>query len=159
MKIADFIERLKSEADCHHNVFPPLDSKELEEWTTKISRDYLPSDFLDLLKKTNGIQFWVSAGSPNGYFQIRPLREIGFARQIMWGSALVDTDKDTLPLPHWLVITEHQDGAAYIILDPDRQQYYLMDTCGVDLTCPVGNNIEQLLDYLWKHWIEAMKIN
>lgn len=34
-----------------------------------------------------------------------------------------------------------------------------MDSCGADLTCPAGNNVDELLDYLWKHWIETIKHN
>lgn len=156
MNITEFIEKLESRTRSNHKILPPLCDDELKEWTTKFSKDYLPNDLLDLLKKTNGIQFWVGAGSPNGYFQILPLREIGFARQIMWGEAVDYMDLDEIPLPHWLAITEHQDGAVYIILDTDTYKYYLMDTCGADLTCPAGKSIEELLDYLWAHWVVAM---
>ncbi len=70
-----------------------------------------------------------------------------------------DLEADAVPFPHWLALTDHADGAVFIVLDTDKYKYYLMDSCGADLTCPAGNNIEELLDYLWKHWIETLKDN
>jgi hypothetical protein len=47
-------------------------------------------------------------------------------------------------------------GPCYIVLDTDEQRYYLMDTCGADLTSPAGSNIDELLDYVWEHWIKPL---
>jgi len=159
MKIQDFIERLSTEMPGHHRTFRPLEKEELDASISKWSKSSIPEDYLDLLQQTNGVQFWVDEGSPSGYFQILLLREIDVARQIMWGGALDDMDEDEVPRPHWLALTEHQDGAVFIVLDTDTHRYYLMDSCGADLTSPAGNNVHELLDYLWKHWIETIKGN
>jgi hypothetical protein len=157
MQVDDFIQRLSEQMGGHHRTFPPLDNKELETWISKFPQSTLPEDYVSLLKRTNGIQFWVGEGSPNGYFQILHLRDIDTARQIMWGGLLNDIEEDEVPYPHWLALTDHQDGAVFIVLDTDSGRYYLMDSCGADLTCPAGKNVNELLDYVWKHWIEPMK--
>ena len=46
--------------------------------------------------------------------------------------------------------------AKNIVLDPDRQRYYLMDTCGADLTSSVGSSDDELLDFVWQDWVSAM---
>ena len=159
MKVNNFIERLNKEMPGHHKTFPPLEKEEYDIWISKWSKNPLPRDFFDLLNLTNGIQCWVGEGSPVGYFRILPLREIDTARQIMWGGALNDMEDNAVPYPHWLALTDHQDGAVFIVLDTDTHKYYLMDSCGADLTCPAGNNVDELLDYLWEHWIETIKGN
>ena len=157
MKIQNFIERLQGERTGHHIIHPPLDEEECKIWSSRFSINLLPEDFLELLKQSNGIQFWVDEGSPNGYLQILPLREIDTARTIMWGEEHYDLEEDAIPYPHWLAISGHADGAAYIVLDTDTHQYYLMDACGADLTCPAGENVDELLDYIWERWVVAMR--
>ena len=63
---------------------------------------------------------------------------------------------DDVPYAHWLAISEHQDGASYIVLDTDKHKYYLMDTCGADVSNPVGNNVQELLEYIWEDWVKAL---
>jgi hypothetical protein len=156
MDIEDFVERMRTESAGNHRVLPPLEDEELNAWLAKWPNATLPEDYLDLLRCANGVQFWVHEGSPHGYFQMLPLREVDTARQIMWGEALGHMDDDEVPYPHWFAITGHQDGACYIVLDPDARRYYLMDTCGADLTYPVGSSVAGLLDFIWHDWIEAM---
>jgi hypothetical protein len=156
MKIKDFIKRLDSEVPGQYKTFPPLNYEEFEAWHDKFPDISLPEDLLDLLKQTNGIQFGVNEGSPEGYFQILPLCKINFARKIMWGDYATAMGEYNVPYSHWLAITEHQDNACYVVLDTDWAQYYYMDTCGADLKCPAGTDIEKLLDFIWKNWIEGM---
>lgn len=159
MQVHDFIKRLTADTSGRHRFFPPLEDEELVAWTSAFSTSALPEDYLGLLRTTNGIQFGVSRGSPNGYLRLLPLREIDYARQIMWGGLARDMRDDWVPLPHWLAISGDQDMDAFLALDPDSGRYYLMDACGADLTCPAGNNVRELLDYIWEHWIEALRRN
>jgi len=157
MKIKDFIERLNQEMPGHHKTFPPLEQENFEAWISKKPNNPLPEDFLELLYQSNGIQVWVDKGSPIGSFRLLALHEIDTARQIMWGGTLNDMEADVVPFPHWLALTDDIDGATFIVLDTDNHKYYLMDSSGADLTCPAGNNIQELLDYLWEYWIENLK--
>jgi len=139
-----------------HRIFPRLSNGELEEWRSKWPRLSLPEDLLELLRCSNGFQFWVHEGSPKGYFRLLPLREIDSARRIMWLEYGDSMGADEVPYPHWLAISEHQDGGSYIVLDPDKQEYYLMDTILSDLSNPIGNSIPELLEFIWKDWLEAL---
>lgn len=141
MQIADFIKRLTAEMPGQHRVFPPLDGAEFESWQAKWPGQFLPEDFLTLMRRSNGIQFWVHEGSPEGYLRLLPLREIDSARRIMWLEHGANMGADEVPYAHWLAVSEHQDGGEYLVLDTDRHQYYLMDTCGADLSNPAGNNV------------------
>ncbi len=156
-QITGFIDKLTKQMPDQHRIFPPLRNAELLKWAAKRPKKSLPEDLVDLLRHTNGIQFWVSEGSPEGYFRLLPMREIDSARKIMWGEYSADLNDDDVPYAHWLAISEHADGANYIVLDTDNHKYYSMDTCGADLTCPVGNNVEELLGYIWESWVKGME--
>jgi hypothetical protein len=156
VQITEFINRLTSEMPGQHRIFPPLGNAEPKEWQGKWPKHSLSEDLVDLLRHANGIQFWVHEGSPEGYFRLLPLREIDSARQIMWQAHSDSMESDEVPYAHWLAISEHQDGASYIVLDTDRHQYYLMDTSGADLSNPVGNNVEELLEFIWEDWVKAL---
>ena len=156
MQGTEFINRLIGEMPGHHRTFPPLDKAELEAWHARWPPHSLPEDLLDLLRLTNGIRFWVHEGSPEGYYRLLALREMDSARRIMWGEYGDDMDDDEVPYPHWLALTEHQDGACYVVLDTDEHRYFLMDTCGPDLTSPLGNNIGGVLDYIWESWVREL---
>ena len=157
MKSVDFLNRLITEMPGRHRVLPPLEASELEAWCAKWPREFLPDDLRQLLQLSNGVQLWVDEGSPEGYFRILSLREIDSARRIMWSSAGDDIPEDEVPYAHWLAITEHVDGADYFVLDSDWHRYFHMDTCGADLTCPAGNDVDELLDYLWEQWVRGME--
>jgi hypothetical protein len=156
MQTTEFIGRLTGEMPGQHRIFPPLEDAELEAWYEKWPRRSLPKDLLAMLRQTNGIQFWVNEGSPEGYYRLLSLQEVDSARRIMWGEYAEDLDDDDIPYPHWLAISQHQDGAYYIILDTDEHRYYLMDTSGADLESPVGDNVGELLDFIWEDWVEAL---
>jgi hypothetical protein len=141
---------------CKHRIFPALSNGELEEWRAKWPRHSLPEDLLELLRCSDGIQFWVHEGSPEGYFRLLPLREIDSARRIMWLEYGDSMDADEVPYSDWFAISEHQDGGEYIVLDTDRQEYYLMDTILSDLSNPIGHSIPELLEFIWKDWVKAL---
>ena len=84
MQIAEFLSRLTEEMPGAHRICPPLSTDELAAWRENREGHPLPEDLLQLLRHSNGIQFWVHEGSPEGYFRLLPLREIDSARRIMW---------------------------------------------------------------------------
>ena len=156
VQIAEFLSRLTEEMPGAHRICPPLSTDELAAWRENWEGHPLPEDLLQLLRHSNGIQFWVHEGSPEGYFRLLPLREIDSARRIMWLEHSDSMPADEVPYPNWLAISEHQDGGSYIVLDPDKQEYYLMDTILSDLSNPIGHSIPELLEFIWKDWIEAL---
>jgi hypothetical protein len=156
MRLEDFIDQVKRHPSGEFRLRAPLDDSELIQVRQRWPIGALPEDLIALLRHANGIDFWVNAGSPEGYFRLLPLGEIDSALRIMWGEMADDDAPEHVPHPDWLAISDNQDGAAFVVLDTDNHRYFLMDTCGADLTSPVGDNIEELLDYLYKAWIEQM---
>ena len=64
MQIVEFVNRLAQDSRGKHRVGPPLEEAELQIWCETWPRQYLPEDFVSLLKHVNGIDFWVDEGSP-----------------------------------------------------------------------------------------------
>jgi hypothetical protein len=158
MRIAEFIDRVKRHPFGKFIVRPSLAEVELSEVRQKWPVGALRDDLVALLQQANGIDFWVDEGSPDGYFRLLPFCEIDRARSVMWGEYADALSAEDVPYPHWLAISAHADGAAYIILDTNSHRYFLMDTCGADLTWPMGDNVEDLLSEIWEHWIEGMDV-
>jgi hypothetical protein len=158
MRTTDFITRLVTEMPGQHRVLAPLESAELERWLAKWPRKLMPEDLLLLLQQANGIQFWVSEGSPLGYLRLLSLRDIDSAREAIWGEHSREMAVEDIPYPHWLAIGGNQDQTSYVVLDTDSQRYYLMDSCGADLNNPVGESVEKLLDFVWQDWVEGLHV-
>jgi hypothetical protein len=158
MRTTDFITRLETEMPGQHRVLAPLGSAELERWLAKWPRKLMPEDLLLLLQQANGIQFWVSEGSPQGYLRLLSLRDIDSAREAIWGEHSREMAPEDLPYPLWLAVGVNQDQTSYVVLDTDSQRYYLMDSCSADLNNPVGESVEHLLDYVWKDWVKGLHL-
>jgi hypothetical protein len=73
--------------------------------------------------------------------------EWDLARTKMWGP---DADPASLA-DRYLAISYHADSAAFIVLNVDTAQYFLMDACGADESCCIGQGVGELLDWLWAH--------
>ncbi len=130
-----------------HRLGSPLSREELSTWQTQWPRHTLPHDLAALLVQVNGIHLWANLDTGRAYEGLAPLAEWDLARRKMYGpsgDAGLLSDK-------YLALTYQADSAAFVVLDPERGSYYLMDSCGPDETCPVGQSVEDLLDYLWSH--------
>jgi hypothetical protein len=123
---------------------PPAD---LDAWRTRWRLHPLPQDLVELLSKVNGIHLWADLDSGRSYEGLAPLDEWDLARVKMWGP---DADAGALP-DRYLGLSYHADGAAFLVLNTDTGRYSLMDSCGADESCVVGENVGDLLDWLWEH--------
>jgi hypothetical protein len=65
----------------------------------------------------------------------------------MWGPGA----KPDMLSDDYLAISYHTDGAAFIVLKTTTGEYFLMDSCGADESCPIGRHVNALLDWLWNH--------
>lgn len=130
-----------------HVLGPPLTADTLVEWQRRWPRHVLPPDLPSLLLRVDGIHLWADLDTGRAYEGLAPLAEWDLARVKMWGPS---ADPDLLP-ERYLALTYHTDGAAFVVLDVEGGGYYLMDSCGADVSCPVGRNANDLLDYLWSH--------
>ncbi len=104
---------------------------------------------MSLLRQANGIHLCAYLDYGRSYEGLAPLDEWQLARTKMWGS---DASPDLLG-DCYLALSYHADGSAFIVLNADTGQYFLMDSCGADESCPIGASVEALLDWLWEHRI------
>ena len=106
----------------------------------------LPADVRALIARVNGIHLWADADTGRGYVGLAPLEEWELARCKMYGASADPSLLDD----RYLALSYHRDGAAFVVLDARTGRYFLMDTAGPDETCPIGDSVEQLLDWLWR---------
>jgi hypothetical protein len=132
-----------------HLLGPPVSSEELEQWRAAWPRHRLPDDLVALLGRANGIHLWADLDEGRAYQGLAPLAEWRFARQKMWGD---DADPTLLP-DRYLALSYHTDGGAFVVLDADSGRYFLMDACGADESCCLGESVDELLGWLWEHRI------
>lgn len=131
-----------------HILGPPAPVGSIETWQGEKSR--LPADLVHLVGRMNGIHLWADLDEGRAYEGLAPINEWELARIKMWGAA---ADRNTLD-DRYHAISYHQDGAAFAVLDVVSGKYFLMDAAGADETCPIGDCVGDLLDWLWKSRID-----
>lgn len=130
-----------------HVLGAPATPDTIAEWEEKWHP--LPDDLRELLSRANGIHLWADLDEGRAYEGLAPIEEWIPARTKMWGP---DAEPDTLP-DNYVAISYHADGAAFVVLDVERGRYFLMDSCGADETCPIGDSVPALLAWFWDHRI------
>jgi hypothetical protein len=130
-----------------HILGPPASPAALDAWAERFPHHALPADLRDLVTRVNGIHLWANLDTGRSYDGLAPLDEWDLARTKMYGQG---ADARLLP-DRYLAISYHSDGAAFIVLDAESGRYFLMDSSGPDETCPIGTNVSDLLDWLWKY--------
>ncbi|MCB9876104.1 MAG: SMI1/KNR4 family protein [Planctomycetes bacterium] len=153
MKPSEFRSRVLALDGERHHFSAGLTVVELVEWRARHRGLALPDDLIGFYRMSNGVRFGVDM-DPRGSMSLSSLQDLEPARQRMW-SGDGGLSPDDIPLPHWLAISDHVDGACFIVLDPDAAAYYLMDACGADLSCPLGNSFDEVLDYIWQDWVSS----
>lgn len=132
-----------------HLLGPPVDADELTRWTAAWPQHALPEDLVRLFQRANGIHLWADLDHGRSYEGLAPLSEWQLARTSMWGEAADPTDLSD----RYLALSYHSDGSAFIVLNVDSAKYFLMDSCGADETCEIGDCVSDLLDWIWDHRI------
>lgn len=120
-------------------------ARTIADWEQRWHR--LPDDLRALLMRANGIHLWADLDTGRSYEGLAPVEEWMPVRMKMYGE---DAEDDMLP-DKYVAVSYHADGAAFIVLDVDRGRYSLMDSCGPDESCPIGDTAEALLAWLWDH--------
>lgn len=106
----------------------------------------LRADLVDLLTRVNGIHLWADLETGRSYQGLAPLDEWELARTKMWEPR---ADASSLE-DRCLALSYHADGAAFLVLDVEHRRYFLMDACGAEESCLIGDCVGHLLDWLWK---------
>ncbi len=129
-----------------HLLGPGLDADAIERWQSQWPNHPLPADLRALLGNVNGIHLWADLDSGRAYEGLAPLAEWTLARHKMFGP---EAQADAL-LDQCLAVSYHADNACFVVLNVQSQRYFLMDIAGPDETCPIGEDVEALLGWLWK---------
>ena len=130
---------------CGHILGPPASRAEIEAWQRRTSHS-LPADLIGLVERMNGIHLWADLNEGRSYQGLAPIDEWETARTKMYGAI---AERDALD-DRYLAISYHQDGSAYAVLDVPTGKYFLMDAAGPDETSPIGDCVDDLLDWLWR---------
>jgi hypothetical protein len=130
-----------------HVLGPPAPSAALADWRLRWPGHRLPPDLRSLVSRFDGIHLWADLSTGRSHEGLAPIAEWDLARTKMYGAHA----EKTLLADKYLAISYHEDAAAFVVLDVDMGRYYYMDACGADESCLIGDGVDALLDWLWKH--------
>jgi len=122
----------------------------IETWQRTHPAHPLPADLRQLVTRINGIHLWANADTGRSYQGLTPVEEWELARMKMYGS----TADSGLLDDRYVALSYHQDESCYVVLDLLSGKYFLMDTAGADVSAPIADNVDELLDWLWRHRLE-----
>ena len=54
---------------------------------------------------------------------------------------------------NYVALSYDTDRAVFVVVDLVSDRYFLMDSCGPDESCPIGDQVEALLGWFWAHRI------
>lgn len=121
----------------------PVSPSQLADWQARFPEHPLPTDVADLLLRLNGLHLWADLEFGRAYFGLAPLDE--------WH----DSTSNDGPLlfeeaqPGMLVISYHQNGDYYLVLDTAKSTYHWFDHEDIDHPQTVASSVSELLDWLW----------
>jgi hypothetical protein len=127
-----------------HRLGPGLTAAELDEWQRQAPEFRLPHDLASLLLRINGIHLWADLDHERAYWGVAPLHE--------WRSAALQlgSQMSGISSQATLVLSYHENGDSYLLLDTAASCYRWLDTEDVDASRIVGTRVSQLLDWLWE---------
>jgi hypothetical protein len=153
IRLADFLATRRPSAErrdvrYQHVIGPPATPAEVESWQERHPHHPLPADLRALVTRFNGINLWADSTTGRGYIGLLPLRDWAPARILMYGQVDPGMLSDK-----YLGLSYHQDGAAYVVLDVESGNYFLMDVAGPDESSLIGNSVEDVLRWFWENRI------
>jgi hypothetical protein len=154
VSLAEFLANREATGETRVEVYrhilgSPASPEAVRAWQEQWPSHPLPSDLRHLIEQVNGIHLWADVETGRAYHGLAPVEEWQSARIAMYGD---DADPDILE-EQYLALSYHEDGSAFVVLDVDSGTYFLMDAAGADDTCPLGDSVPELLDWLWSHRI------
>jgi hypothetical protein len=135
-----------------HLLGRPRPSADIQAWQARFREHPLPADLTSLLLHADGVHFWADLDQRRAYFGIAPMAE--------WQDAAAG-DAPALflePPIGALVISYHQNGDYFAVLDTATCVYRWFDH--EDITNPVviGSSVAQLLDWFWERAAELRPV-
>jgi hypothetical protein len=129
-----------------HIVDPPASIETIDAWCARHPAHPLPADLRELLLRCNGIHLWADASTGRAYQGIAPIQEWTLARTKLWGPTVERAMLDD----RFLAISYHENGDDQVALDTGAGGYFSMEPIGADTSRPIGRNVPELLDWLWR---------
>jgi hypothetical protein len=117
---------------------------DVEAWQARFPDHPLPADLADFLLRVDGVHLWADLDQGRAYFGIAPLDE--------WQDAAA-TDAPALfdeRPTGMLVISYHQNGDYYLVLDARASVYRWFDHEDTSSPRVIGTTVRDLLDWLWE---------
>ena len=131
-----------------HLVGQPRTSGDIMAWQARFRQHPLPADLAEFLLHADGVHFWADLDQRRAYFGIAPMEE--------WRDA-ADSDGPALffdPPVGMLVISYHQNGDYFAVLDTATSVYRWFDHEDIENPAVIGSSVSQLLDWFWERAVE-----
>jgi hypothetical protein len=117
--------------------------EEISQWQLKHPSLHLPDDVKVMLERINGIHLWADFDEKRSYFGILPLAQWGDIATWEWSSLFEK------PPSGKVVMSYHENGDFYLLLDTEGGKYYWYDTEDIDRPTFIGSSVEELLSWWW----------
>jgi DNA-binding transcriptional LysR family regulator len=136
-----------------HLLGPGLLRDEIQAWQNTYPHLPLPPDLASFLVRVNGIHLWADLESSHTYFGIAPLDQWQDVKELGWASMYQSSPVGQL------VISYHDNGDYFLILDTHKQQYLWYDLEDFDHPKHIGNRVPELLDFWWQEtaWLDPRR--
>jgi len=127
-----------------HVLGPGASDGVIEAWQAAHPEHPLPLDLREFLTRVDGVHLWADVASSRAYFGILSLKDWQDARHVDWVKMF-----DSAPVGR-LVISYHDNGDNFLVLDTKRPDYLWYDLEDFDNPKSVGQTVAQLLDFWWE---------
>jgi len=126
-----------------HILGPGVARSEVNGWSTNHSGHPLPNDLVALVERVDGIHLWADLTDQQAYFGILPIRLWRDAAEAEWAMLFESPPRGLL------VLSYHQNGDFFLILDTKQGEYLWYDLEDFDKPQVVAHNVPELLDWYW----------
>lgn len=131
-----------------HVLGPPASEEAIARLARAISPRTLSADLLTLVRQINGIHLWADAERGRSYEGLAPIEEWRLAHEV-----LIEPESRDLVDNRYFVITYHDNGDGFVVIDFETGWFYFADQRSADEMSCIAENVDGLLEHLWDHRI------
>ena len=133
-----------------HRVGPGASVEAVDAWQALHPGHPLPGDLREFLTRVDGVHLWADVASSRAYFGILPLQEWQDAKDVDWATMFES------PPVGQLVISYHENGDDFLVLDTKGPAYLWYDLGNFDHPKHAGRTVAELLDFWWQEtaWLD-----
>jgi hypothetical protein len=119
-------------------------TSDIAAWQAEHPNHPLPEDLVAFLGRANGVHLWADIAIGRGDYGILPLSEWRDAGSVDWSVMFME------PPQGQLVLSYHDNGDYFLVLDTNEQSYYWYDLEDFDRPKLVARNVSELLTWYWQ---------